>query len=201
MQQDNKSKVIAAFDFDGTITTKDTLFDFLIFYFGRRKLLAGLFVLSPILVLYKMGIIKNNVAKEKLFSYFFKNKKYIDFINKCEEYKTRIDQICKNAILDKIKWHQEQDHTVIIISASISDWIKPWALKIGIDYVLGTEIEIKDNHITGKFASPNCYGQEKVNRLLSLYPDKDNYILYAYGDSRGDKELLEYSDHPTLLKN
>jgi phosphoserine phosphatase len=35
---------------------------------------------------------------------------------------------------------------------------------------------------------------EKVNRLKELYPERETYHLMAYGDSRGDKELLDYAD-------
>lgn len=199
METQNK-KTVAVFDFDGTITTKDTLFDFISFYYGKTRLIVGLFILSPILILYKIGIIKNYVAKQILFSYFFKNKKIKDFDAKSKEYIDRINKITRNSTIEKIKEHQRLNHEVIIVSASISNWIKPWAKSIGIGNVLGTEISIKEGLITGKFASPNCYGQEKVNRLLAEYPQKEDYILYAYGDSRGDKELLELADYPTLLK-
>ena len=61
--------------------------------------------------------------------------------------------------------------------------------------VLATKIETnKKGLLTGKFLSKNCYGQEKVNRLLELFPDRNNYILIAYGDSPGDKEFIELSD-------
>jgi phosphoserine phosphatase len=49
------------------------------------------------------------------------------------------------------------------------------------------------------FISKNCYGQEKVNRLLEVEPDRKNYYLYAYGDSRGDREMLAFADFPTLV--
>ena len=60
--------------------------------------------------------------------------------------------------------------------------------------VLGTQIEVKNGNLTGRFLTKNCYGQEKVNRILALYPDRNTYYLIAYGDSRGDKELLAFAD-------
>ncbi|PXV67523.1 HAD superfamily hydrolase (TIGR01490 family) [Dysgonomonas alginatilytica] len=191
---------IAAFDFDGTITTKDTLFDFIRFYTGSGKLLKGLIKLSPTLILYKLGFIKNDVAKQKLFSYFFKNKNIDEFNKISLDYIGRIHEIVRPAILKKIEWHQEQNHIVIIVSASIVNWIKPWASEMGIRTVLSTEIEVKNNIIEGSFSSKNCYGQEKVNRLLAQFPNRNEYILYAYGDSAGDKELLALADYPTLIK-
>lgn len=192
-------KVIAAFDFDGTITTKDTLFDFLKFYKGSFALGLGMLLVSPFLMAYYLGLITNHEAKEKLLAYFIKGKSYDDFSEKCKEYESEINQICHQQTLDRLKWHQEQGHEVLIISASLENWIKPWAESKGVSTVLATQIEVKDNIITGRFSSRNCFGQEKVNRLKALYPEKD-YLLYAYGDSSGDKELLEYADFPTLYK-
>ncbi|MBF0576100.1 HAD family hydrolase [Dysgonomonas sp. GY617] len=195
-----QNKTIAAFDFDGTITTKDTLFDFIRFYIGKHNLLKGLIILSPILISYKLGFTRNDIAKQKLFSYFFKDKSIQEFNKVSIDYAKRIKEIVRPEILEKIKWHQAQNHIVIIISASIVNWIKPWASEINIKTVLGTEIEVKSNIIEGVFSSKNCYGQEKINRLIAQYPNRDEYVLYAYGDSRGDKELLAFSDHPTLIK-
>ncbi|MBD8348633.1 HAD family hydrolase [Dysgonomonas sp. HGC4] len=195
-----QNKTIAAFDFDGTITTKDTLFDFIRFYIGKHNLLKGLIILSPILISYKLGFTRNDIAKQKLFSYFFKDKSIQEFNKVSIDYAKRIKEIVRPEILEKIKWHQAQNHIVIIISASIVNWIKPWASEMNIKTVLGTEIEVKNNIIEGVFSSKNCYGQEKVNRLIAQYPNRDEYVLYGYGDSRGDKELLAFSDHPTLIK-
>ena len=70
---------------------------------------------------------------------------------------------------------------------------------MGIEKVLATEIDTIDDLIVGTFSTANCYGQEKVNRLLAEFPDKSEYVLYAYGDSAGDKELLALSDYPTFI--
>lgn len=192
-----KDKVIAVFDFDGTITTKDTLFDFISFCFGRFRLLFGIFALSPILVAFKLNTISNEVAKQEMLYHFFAQKGYDFFTEQCNLYKERINKIVQKKALDKIKWHQEKGHQVVIISASIEDWIKPWAKELGIEQVYGTRLEVdEENRITGRLASRNCHGEEKVNRLLEAYPNREEYTLYVYGDSNGDKELLKMADFP-----
>ena len=190
---------IAAFDFDGTITKKDTLFDFIKFYVGGKNLFKGLIILSPILMLYKLGFTTNDVAKQKLFAYFFKSRSIEVFNKVSEDYIKRIQEIARPEIINKIKWHQSQNHTVVIISASISNWIKPWAKAMGIEKVLATEIDTIDDLIVGTFSTANCYGQEKVNHFFSEFHDKSEYVLYAYGHSAGDKELLALSDYPTFI--
>ncbi|GAB6011890.1 HAD-IB family hydrolase [Viscerimonas tarda] len=195
---ENDKRTIAAFDFDGTITTKDTLFDFIAFYRGKFRLFVGLFILSPILSLFILKLIKNSTAKQILFSYFFKGEKIADFEQVCRDYSSRIAEIGNESTLERLRWHQQQNHQVVVVSASIDRWIIPWAGKMNISTVIGTTIEVKDDTITGRFLSDNCYGKEKVTRLSALFPDRENYTLYAYGNSSGDKELLEFSDFPTL---
>lgn len=194
-------KIIAAFDFDGTITTKDTLFDFIKFYHGEFKLYKGLFLLSPTLIAFNLGFIENSRAKEKLLSFFFKGESITKFNEMCEAYSSRIYEICREDALERIMWHKERGHEVLIVSASLQNWISPWARDMDIPQVLGTGLAVNEKGIiTGSFSTPNCYGPEKVNRLKAVYPDKKTYILYAYGDSSGDRELLAYADYPTLYK-
>ncbi|MXV16174.1 HAD-IB family hydrolase [Hufsiella ginkgonis] len=194
-QQDSRRdrRLIAAFDFDGTLTTKDTLFEFLLFYFPLSRLAAGFALLSPMLLLYKLKVISNNEAKERLFRYFFNGTEINGFNQKCREFAAGIEKLLRPEAIAKLKWHQESGHQLVIISASPENWILPWAGQYGVK-VLATKLEVVNGHITGKFLTNNCYGGEKVVRLLSEFPDRGNYGLYAYGDSNGDKELLAAAD-------
>lgn len=198
MEKQDK-KVIAAFDFDGTITKKDTLFDFIQFYHGSYKLIVGLIYLLPTLLSYKLGLIKNGVAKEKLFSHFFKNEDSVHFDIKCNQYEERIARMCRTETLEKVNWHLKNKHIVVIVSASVRNWIEPWAIENNIGKVISTEIEDSGGYISGRFSTKNCYGEEKVNRLKDIFPERDQYILYAYGDSSGDNELLAFADNSFLI--
>ena len=80
-------------------------------------------------------------------------------------------------------------------SASIYNWIKPFASDLGIRDILSTEIEVDgEGCLTGFFSNKNCYGQEKVVRLLEQIPDLENNYLIVYGDSKGDSQLLKYAN-------
>jgi len=86
-------------------------------------------------------------------------------------------------------------HDMLILSASMENWLMPFARYLEIDRVEGTQLEVSpDGRLTGKFLSKNCYGEEKVIRLRSRLPNREEFHLIAYGDSRGDKELLNYAD-------
>lgn len=191
----HKEKVIAAFDFDGTITKRDSLPVFILFAASLQQLLLGSLRMSPFLLLFKLKIIPNNRAKERLLKIFFGGLQLDKFNLLSERFAPRIEKMVNPLALEKIRWHQQMQHEVVIISASAENWIRPWAKINGIDTVLATRLEVEDNLITGKLLSQNCLGAEKVNRLLDKYPQRDSYTLYAYGDSNGDKDLLELADH------
>lgn len=193
-------KVIAAFDFDGTITKYDSLLFFIWYSVNVFKLGFGTLKMLPTLMLYKLKVIPNYKAKEKLFSMFYKNLALNAFDDLGVNFISQLDKMIKPEALKKLTWHRQMNHEIVIISASVENWIKPWANLNGIKTVLATQIEVKNQKLTGKFLSKNCYGAEKVNRLLSHFSDRNEYELYFYGDSNGDKDLLEIADYAFYRK-
>lgn len=186
---------IAFFDFDGTITRKDTLFDFLRFGFGNFRFAFGIFVISPMLIAFKLKIIPNTKAKEHLLSWFFKNMSMEYFLEMANLYSlNRIDKITRRSAMQKISWHKKEGDTVVIVSASPKYWLKPWCTKNSLA-LLATKLEIKNGVITGKISGQNCHGYEKARRILEAYDlEKFDYI-YAYGDSAGDREMLGLANY------
>lgn len=194
-----KKRTIAVFDFDGTLTTKDTLLEFIKFACGRWRFFLGFLLYSPLLVMMKLHLYPNWKAKEKIFAFFFKGWEYTRFRNLGQAFSSEIEKMRNESVIKKMGNHIRCSDTVYVVSASISEWVRPWCEQMKVTDVIATEIEV-DSHnlVTGRFLSKNCYGQEKVNRFAEMEPDRKNYCLYAYGDSRGDKELLEYADHGIL---
>jgi len=192
--------IIAAFDFDGTITTKDTFLQFIIFVKGKFLFFIGFSIFLPLIILSFTGLYSKSKCKEKIFSYFFKNMEYSVFCRYCISFSDKIDTFLNNETMNFIEKHKIDGNKIYIISASVEEWLVPFVQKHGILNVIGTKIEVKNGLITGKFASKNCIGQEKVNRFLQEEPNRDFYILYAYGDSIGDKELLEFANRAWNVK-
>jgi len=192
----SNSMTVAFFDFDGTITSRDTLIDFIRFAVGEKKFLWGMCVLMPTLIAYKLKLIPNDRAKEKMLSHYFKGMEKKEFQRLASTYSLRqIPKIVRQEALDKIDWHQKQGHKIVVVSASMECWLKPWCEKYGLK-LLSTKMETVNNMVTGKFATKNCHGKEKVNRIKEKYILDNFDIVYAYGDSYGDKELLALADKP-----
>ena len=181
---------LALFDFDGTITTDDSLIKFIRFVVGDVKTAWGMMVLSPMLLAYKLKLIPNYKAKQMMLSYFFKGMDEQRFLKVAEEYSLKhIDTILRPKAMEKIAWHKAQGHTVVVVSASIECWLKSWCNKNDLE-LIATQLEISDV-VTGKLLSKNCYGVEKVNRIREKYDLNQYEYIYAYGNSSGDKEMLE----------
>jgi phosphatidylglycerophosphatase C len=185
---------LVLFDFDGTITTDDSLIKFIRFVVGDVKTAWVMLLLSPMLITYKLKLIPNYKAKQWMFSYFFKGMDEQQFLKVAEEYSLKhIDTILRPKAMERIAWHKELGHTVVVVSASIECWVKPWCDKNSLD-LIATKIEIKGGMLTGKFLTKNCYGVEKADRVKEAYNLSDYNYIYAYGDTRGDKELLALAD-------
>ena len=190
---------VCAFDFDGTLTTRDTLIEFIRYARGNARFLWGFMLFSPLLVLMKLHLYPNYKAKKKVFSYFFKGEKIADFDDICGHFADDKRDLLRQKGKAEIAKALKDNAKVLIVSASIDNWVMPFfnmdASHIDANIlVLGTKIEVVDGKITGRFLTPNCYGQEKVNRIKEVMPERDSYELIVFGDSRGDKEMLEYAD-------
>ena len=184
-------KQIVAFDFDGTLTTKDTLIEFIRYACGTRAFLFGFLRYAHLLVLMKLGLYPNWKAKQKVFAHFFEGMKIEEFDGLCQHFAKDNQHLLRPKGAEAIQQAMDEGAEVLIVSASIDNWVREM---ITDPVIIGTQIEIKDGLLTGRFLTKNCYGQEKVNRILALYPHRNEYHLTAYGDSRGDKELLAFAD-------
>lgn len=186
---------IAVFDFDGTITTKDSLWDFLFYSFGKIQVAICLIKNIPILIRFLAKKASNEEAKEKVLGTLLAGMSETSFQRLAETYSSkRLPQIIRQAAIERMNWHITQGDTVLIISASLRNWIEPWANKHSVTSVLATTISVKNGMLTGKLSGKNCYGQEKVNRLLEHYPHRHTYRLFAYGDGKSDREILAFAD-------
>lgn len=191
-----EEKVVALFDFDGTITRKDSLPVFIRYIKGDYAYFSGLIRLAPSLILFKAGFLTNSEAKQRLFEHYFGGIEINIFQKACNSFGLNIIQLLvREDAIQKIKEHQQKKHRVIIVSASCENWLSAWCNDMGVE-LLGTRLEVINNIVTGKLSGANCYGQEKVKRLAEITDIKSYTGVYAYGDSKGDTELLSIATDP-----
>lgn len=192
---------VFAFDFDGTLTTCDTFPAFIRYACGTRAFIAGFMLHAPLLILMKLHLYPNHKAKRRIFAHFFSDMTAVQFNAVCSDFARSHRHLLRPEPMSVLRQAVADGHRVMIISASIENWVTPFFDDIrpaapGTDAVTvaGTKIEVCKGHVTGRFITPNCYGPEKVRRLLELLPDRQSYHLTAFGDSRGDRELLAMAD-------
>lgn len=184
------------FDFDGTLTRRDTLIEFIRYAKGSKGLYAALLLLAPLLVLMKLRLYDNGKAKQHLFAHCFKGMGIDDFNALCRRFANdNRERLMRPDGLREVEKDLEGGSRVMIVSASIDNWVAPFFNGGKKPEVVGTQVEVRDGRLTGRFLTPNCYGAEKVRRVEALLKEsRDDYFIVAYGDSRGDDEMLIYAD-------
>lgn len=191
-------KKIYCFDFDGTLTTSDTLLEFIKYAKGRGRFLMVFLMYSPLLVLMKLHLYPNWKAKQQIFAHLFAGMRIEKFDALCHGFAEENQHLLRPKGITLMHEALVAGAQVFIVSASIDNWVRPFFdirnLK-GVQ-VLGTQIEVEDGKLTGNFKSNNCYGKEKVHRIAEVLKsfERSEYEIEAFGDSRGDKEMLAFAD-------
>jgi phosphatidylglycerophosphatase C len=190
------SRSIAFFDFDGTITRGDSLAAFIRFQHGNVGFITGLIPLIPAIIGFKAGLTDRQYAKEKLMAAFFAGIPQETLANLANSFvKQQIPAIIRPQALEKLNWHKQQGHEVVIVSASPTLWVEPWCTANGFKCI-STELETVDGKITGKIKGKNCHGEEKTRRIREIFRLSDYNDIYAYGDTSGDRPMLSLASHP-----
>ncbi|WP_414451556.1 HAD family hydrolase [Burkholderia sp. 22PA0099] len=188
-------RIVAAFDFDGTITTSDSFRHFVQQAVGPiRFAWAGLRAL-PWIVAMKAGWISRGAAKARFAWFAFGPIAQAELDARAARFvATELPRLVRPEMLERVREHQARGHTVVLVSASPSLYLEKWAATAGIDTVLATRLAFEGGRFTGRFDGENCWGPQKVVRLAAWWGAQPPEKLFAYGDSRGDKEMAERAD-------
>lgn len=188
-------KVIAFFDFDGTITRQDSLLGFLIYSTPIFKLLLGFIFFLPSFFFMKIGLKEKSRVKEELFCFFFKGIPEDIFLSLSNSFADKhLFKTIRPDAKDRIEWHKFHGHEVVVVSASPEAWVGPICEELGISFIT-TRLEVVNGKITGSFIGKNCNGEEKVRRIKERYDVANYKTIYAYGDTQGDVPMLDIADN------
>lgn len=186
------SAKLVLYDFDGTITKMDTFPEFFKYSFGKSKFLTGFFFFSPLFVLYKLNLIDGGDLKKYILNYFLKGKSKIWIDELGEKFITylKLNFIIKEDFLTDIETFKHEGATIAVVSASPDIWVEKFCLQHNIDCIC-TELEYIENIFSGNFKSNNCNGPEKKKRVLEKFDLTKYSDVIVYGDSQGDKFMME----------
>lgn len=184
-------KEIAFFDFDGTVTSKDSMLELARFYKGNAGFYTGMILLLPSLISFKSHLITAQEAKEKLLTYFFGGMHSKSFDALCSKFsEQKLSGLLRKNALDKIAVHKNKGHEVVLVSASAENWIIPFCTENKLGYIC-SKLEVINDCITGKLNGVNCNGPEKATRIKAQYDLSAYEHIHVYGDSSGDAEMLQ----------
>lgn len=187
---------IVAFDFDGTITTKDSFTAFLKWRAGPARWWLGLLRLVPAALAYLVHRDRGRI-KAAAVKVFLKGAPHdrleADARRFAETHARRLFR--PDAVATWKRW-QGRGAKMVIVTASPDIVVAPFGRGLGADLVLGTQLAFDpDNRVLGAFSGPNCRGPEKVVRLHEVF-GPDLRLAAAYGDTSGDTEMLAIADEP-----
>ena len=99
-----------------------------------------------------------------------------------------------------LEHHRDAGHMIIIASAAVDIIVAPIAKRLGITHWVATDMKWDNDKLAPEFASPNCYGSEKLRRVKKLLNDnpelkQNNTVITMYTDSYSDLEILRFSDN------
>lgn len=190
---------VAAFDFDGTLTRRDTLLPYLQRGLGWPRFLGALLLSGPWLAAFALRLMSNHRAKARLLRVALSGRSDAEIAQWTAAFvQHHLPAQWQADMLARLRRHQQLGHCCVIVSASPGIYLHEAGRMLGMEAVLCTELAIREGVLTGEMSTPNCHGQEKVRRLQDWLAERGiqkPVVLHAYGDSSGDMPLLDLADY------
>jgi HAD superfamily hydrolase (TIGR01490 family) len=189
----NQPPQLVLFDVDGTLTRSDTMFSFAMFVAGKGRLFLALWLVSPVLVGMKLGLVDRGRAKGLLLRVCFGGITQSALQQAAARFAVeRLPSLLRPGAPEQVKAYLDAGDRVLLVSASLDLWLAPIAEALGVG-LISTEAAWKNGRFVG-LAGVNCRGPEKVRRILERLDLADFSRSIAYGDSSGDREMLAMAD-------
>ena len=190
--------VVAAFDFDGTLTRRDTLLPFLLLSLGWPRLVWVMARCSPWLLGFALRLVPNHVAKRRLLHLAFAGRSVLEVDGWATHWLATLASQLRPDALAQLAGHQRAGHRCVMVSASPDVYLQRAAQHLGFDALICTEMAVDHGVLTGQLRTPNCHGEEKVVRLTQWLAaqelPRNRITLHAYGDTVGDQPMLRLAD-------
>jgi phosphatidylglycerophosphatase C len=190
---------VAAFDFDGTITERGSVFGYLTALRGRRRVLLAALPLIPQLL--RAALVGGSAAdqtKERLFERLLEGvplaqaeEAGVNFMHR------HLARQLRPTVQRRLDWHRQRGDRMVIVSASPEIYVRVAAQRLGIEGVVATRLEVDGSGLlTGRYEGANCRGDEKLRRLrqwVERWGEQPENV-WAYGNSRGDLAMMRSAD-------
>jgi phosphatidylglycerophosphatase C len=187
---------LALFDFDGTLTTRETFPDFMRYAVARPRLLVGGVLLAPVVFGYRRGWVAGNPTRASIVQVGLRG---VD----AERLRAQGDAFARDVLptvlrpeaMARLQWHRERGDRVVVVSGGLDVYLAPWCVAQGIELACSVLAE-RGGRITG-YAGAQCVGEEKVRRVHALCDPQAYAAIHAYGDTHEDHAMLAMAHHRT----
>jgi len=186
---------LALFDFDGTITTRETMAAFMYRAVPARRQAWGRWLLAPWVAGYKCGVVSGVSVRTAVVRVGFAGVALASVQAHGAAFADEaLPPLLRPKVMARIRWHQQQGDTVAVVSGGLDVYLAPWCRLHGLALVCST-LEHRDGRLTGRYQGAQCVGEEKARRVRAQYDLADYGRVYAYGDTHEDHALLNLAHH------
>lgn len=148
----------------------------------------------------KSGLHHRDVTKARLLRSLFTGREASWLAAQGESYSRDLTKKLRQEMVEQVQWHQSHGHELVLVSASLGTYLRPFAELHGFDHVIAVEMQTDANgHLTGEMTGPNVRGPEKAKRLKAWLGEARPETMWAYGNSSGDTELLAMANVPVWV--
>ena len=193
-----KNKNLALFDFDGTLCKKDSFTGFIFYALSKRHIVKQGIKILPWIQAYYLNAYPAHAMRSKLFRAMFSNANVLELEQIAQEYAANLISQLNPPLLKQLKQHQSLGDDVVLVSASVDVYLQHVCALLNIDLIC-THTEQVNNTYTGQYTTPDCSSEQKKLRILEKYSLDHYSVIYAYGNSMEDNEMLALADHAYMV--
>lgn len=186
---------VALFDFDGTLTTRELMPDFMRFAVSRPRQWLGV-LLAPMILGYKLGWVDGRVIRAVIVWLGFRgvpSERLQDLGLRFA--KEVIPANLREAGMQRLNWHRQQGHRVVVVSGALAVYLRPWCEAQNLDLIC-SDLAVARGRLTGRYRGAQCVRQEKVRLAQRVIDAHPGAVVYAYGDTVEDDAMLAMANHP-----
>lgn len=187
---------LALFDFDGTLTTRETFPAFMRYAVVRPRLLAGGVLLAPVVFGYRRGWVAGNPTRASIVQMGLRGVDASHLRVQGQAFaRDVLPGVLRVEAMARLAWHRERGDRVVVVSGGLDVYLAPWCAGQGVELLCSVLAE-RGGRITG-YAGPQCVGEEKVRRVHALCDLQAYAAIHAYGDTHEDLAMLAMAHHRT----
>lgn len=181
---------LALFDFDGTITTHETMPDFVRQSASRRRLLLGQLVLVPLVLGYKLGLVSGVLIRRAIVRFAYSGMPVATIQSAGQDFaRDYLPSVLRREAMERIVWHKAQGHKVVVVSGGLDVYLVPWCNEHGLELICSS-LQHRQDVLTGHYLGQQCVLAEKARRVRERHDLSAYTTVYAYGDTPEDRDLL-----------